>query len=207
MQRLLILMAAAATLAACAPAYDPDEVGTHAWQCEQSGYLVSTADLTGAGLWLFGDDDVLLLQPADEGWKKDDVRFSWTDGQATLNGANGTESCTENRRASVRESAKFRGVDFWGTGNEPPWRLELSATELLLYTGYESTERRFEMGRPEVDVENSTTTYSTDNGDDALDLTIKGGGCADSMTGEFFSTTVEIMLNGERLFGCGTALH
>jgi uncharacterized membrane protein len=86
-------------------------------------------------------------------------------------------------------------MDFWATGNEPPWQLEIGSEEIRLKTGYESTITAFPPVTPVISADNSQATYSTRGKDSLLEIEINGGSCSDSMSGEHFESSVTIQLD------------
>ena len=51
------------------------------------------------------------------------------------------------------------------------------------------------------------TVLQGSTADHELFVTLRGGGCVDSMSGEEFETRVEVRLDGRSFPGCGQALH
>ena len=124
----------------------------------------------------------------------------------------GNESCMEDRRGSLVEDAKLRGVDFRATGNEPPWILEMGPAEIVVYTGYESVPHPFPAVEPRSDPDETLSEWATaDDSGRILHVAVwipaDGSACLDSMSGERFESTVEITLDDRTLVGCGRALH
>lgn len=189
----------------------------HAWHCGEI-YVVSKLDPSPQGevltLFLPGQTVRLPHVRAASGARYSDggVTF-WNQGQeATLERGGTSVVCAEDRRASVVEDAKLRGVHFRGTGNEPPWILELGPEEITVYTGYDATHNAFEMVEPRTDAETGASVWETvDAAGRRLTLTIgvtpDGGRCADTMSGQTYESTVEIVLDGTVLRGCGQPLH
>lgn len=133
----------------------------------------------------------------------------WTKGdEATLELQDGKViRCTENRRRSRIEDSKLRGNDYWATGNEPGWTLEIGPETTVLLTDYGETRYEFRTPEPRVDSEGRRTTYSTRDDGVQIVIRILGEPCHDSMSGEAFESTVEIQVGEQRLMGCGLALH
>ena len=117
-------------------------------------------------------------------------------------------NCKNNPRAAVWEAAKLRGVDYRALGQEPAWQLEISAEEgFLLATDYGANRLEFPYAEPEVNQAQRTTRYASQLGGNNLNITIKGERCTDSMSGETFSSRVEVVWQGKTLLGCGRPLH
>jgi uncharacterized membrane protein len=117
------------------------------------------------------------------------------------------ENCKNNPRAAVWEAAKLRGVDYRALGQEPAWQLEISSKGFLLLTGYGENRVEFPNVEPQVNQAERTTRYTSQLNGEAIDITIKGEECSDSMSGETFSSKVEVSWQGKMLSGCGRALH
>jgi len=192
---------------------------TRAWDCTNNGYVVTNPADNGKGLWIFLPGETLRLdadtaQPEYQ-FRKDTIAFGYTGQRAELSVAGVPDRCTENRRASIQEDAKLRGMDFWATGNEPPWKLEIGPEKILLNTGYESTVTEFPPTVPVSDDSIGKATYVTQGKAGLLAIEISGGGCSDSMSGESFASIVTIRLSTDTsteqattiLSGCGRALH
>ena len=117
-------------------------------------------------------------------------------------------NCKNNPRAAVWEAAKLRGVDYRALGQEPSWQLEISSERgFLLVTDYGANRVEFPYAEPEVDQAQRTTRFSSQLGGNSISITIKGEKCSDIMSGETFSSRVEVSWQGETLSGCGRALH
>jgi uncharacterized membrane protein len=118
------------------------------------------------------------------------------------------KNCKNNPRAAVWEAAKLRGVDYRALGQEPAWQLEISTGKgFLLVTEYGTNRVEFPYAEPEVNQVQRSTRYASQLGGNSINITIKGEECSDSMSGETFSSRVEVGWQGKTLFGCGRALH
>jgi uncharacterized membrane protein len=117
-------------------------------------------------------------------------------------------NCKNNPRAAVWDAAKLRGVDYRALGQEPAWQLEISAGEgFLLVTDYGENRVEFPYAEAEVNQAQRTTRYASQLDGNSIDITIRGEDCSDIMSGETFSSRVEVGWQGKTLFGCGRALH
>lgn len=205
---LLMMMPACGTGSPTAANVRANPINTQAWQCENSGYVVSSGARDSDSLWLFLPGKTLQLEPAGpDSYAVAGTTMSIDGLQATLTREGNSESCTENRRLSIREDAKLRGVDFWATGNEPPWRLEMSADLILVKTGYENERHEFPAVPQQTEPAARSSQWVTANDTETLSVVIEGQACADSMSGDSFGARVKLVLNGRELQGCGTALH
>ncbi len=182
----------------------------HGWQCGGE-YIVTKLEPDGdLVVFLPGDTRRLPQVRTASGARYADSSVSfWGQGaQATLERGSGSVSCTENRRASLIEDAKLRGMDFRGTGNEPPWVLEMGPAGITVYTGYESEPHAFPPVDASVDPETGGSRWETRDADGrVLTVTISMGPCADSMADVEFESTVRLDLDGLPLYGCGQPLH
>ena len=116
--------------------------------------------------------------------------------------------CKNDPRAAVWEAAKLRGVSYRAVGQEPPWILDIHRENgFLLSTGYERNEARFPYTEPESNAAQRSASYRSKLDDEQISITIKGEPCHDSMSGEAFSSRVEVEWRGQTLRGCGRALH
>jgi len=123
-------------------------------------------------------------------------------------GGNVLRNCTNDPRAAVWEAAKLRGISYRAVGQEPPWVLEIDREHgFMLSTGYAVNRHRFPYREPVSDTQQQITSYRTEVQGEAIVITIKGETCRDSMSGEVFGSRVEIEWRGQRLRGCGRALH
>jgi uncharacterized membrane protein len=185
-----------------------------AWNCDKLGYVVSAHRDSPSNLWLFLPETTLQLQRsttnAEQGFTAGSTSFYPHGNSADLQYSGTTYSCFENRKASIREDAKLRGVDFWATGNEPPWQLELNTEQIIVKTGYESSRHIFTGTTPGIDANDEgtpTTLYQSENASQKLSVWLTGAPCVDSMSGEQFPTQVEIRMGTMLLRGCGRPLH
>ena len=163
-------------------------------------------------VWLFLPERTVKLprvRSASGAKYSDGKTVFWTQGQeARIELSDGQVwACAENRRRSVIEDAKLRGMDFWATGNEPGWTLEIGPDSLVLVTGYGAERHVFPGTEPQVDNDAGIATWQVEAAGHALRAVLTGGGCRDDMSGEAFETAVNVVFDGASLRGCGTALH
>ncbi len=182
-----------------------------AFDCADGTYVV--AEFRGI------QDDVVVFLPgktvflpqveAASGAKYSDgdVVF-WSKGhEAVLEWNGATTHCVKNGPASVIEKAKLGGADFWATGNEPGWTLELFSDHLVLVTNYGELRIEVPVGEPIEDPMARTTVFSATSEEHEVVVTLRGDSCADDMSGQPFPTTVELLLDGRTYRGCGQPLH
>ena len=185
---------------------------TYVFACEKGYHFAARIEHGDA--WLFLPERTLRLSKT-----AGDTGAVYSDGQTrfTVNGENArlkihdTEyrACTNNRNAAVWEHAKLNGVDFRAVGHEPPWILQLTrGKEIVLRLGYDNRELHFPATAPVTDTEERSASYSTDNEQHTLSLSLTAKRCHDSMTSASYGTTVHFILDGEEQYiGCGRFLH
>ena len=200
-----------ATTVPAPPNPSPLHLEAFGYDC-QGNYVVAHFKPGSNGVWLFLPSLTLMAPqlPSGSGARYSDgtVTF-WSKGEtALLDMGDGVDlQCTEDRRRSLVEDAKLRGMDFRGTGNEPPWVLEMDSEELILFTGYDRLRYRFpNHGHKDGPQERESLWHSSRDGH-TVEIILTGLECADSMSGEQFETRVQITLDQMVWTGCGQALH
>jgi len=109
-----------------------------------------------------------------------------------------------------RENNESKAVqaDFRAVGNEPGWNLEIRNQEkIILVTNYGSKKYEFDLPEADTDMTTSTTRYKAELAGQEMILTISAENCQDTMSGEEFTSKVEVVFNGKTLRGCGRARH
>jgi len=184
---------------------------TYVYMCSDDSRF--TARIEGETAWLFLPSGTISLPhvEAASGAKYSDgtVTF-WGKGEsAMLEGVSSPRvECKNDRAQAIWEDAKLRGADFRATGNEPGWYMEISRSYgIVLVTNYGSDRYQFAPSEPSSDAASRTTKYEANDGGHELVISLDGKRCTDSMSGEQFETTVTVMINGNKLNGCGKALH
>jgi putative lipoprotein len=131
----------------------------------------------------------------------------WNKGrEATLDIDGRSARCVQNRRRSIAEDARARGVEFRATGNEPGWTFELFADHLVFIEAYGA--RRVTTPRPGRQSESASgdEVYVANTEGHQLTVRIRPTPCADSMSGDGHASTVQVELDGTTYRGCGDAL-
>lgn len=109
---------------------------------------------------------------------------------------------------AIWEHAKLNGVDFRAVGNEPGWYLEIrNGDKIVFISDYGTSRYEFAASEPLTDQKKHTNIYQTDAGGKNLRVVIEGRQCRDTMSGEYFETTVRVRLDQKKYQGCGRALH
>jgi uncharacterized membrane protein len=132
----------------------------------------------------------------------------WNKGrEATLEIDGRVSRCIENRRRSLAEDARARGVELRATGNEPGWTLELFSDRLVLVEGYGA--QRTTVPRPP---RRTGSTAAEDvyvaegQGRRRLIVRTRPGVCVDTMSGDRHAVTVDLEVDGKAYRGCGDTL-
>jgi len=184
-----------------------------AYECDDGFYLVAEYRPDDDTIYLFLREGGAILAhvPSGSGAKYHDpdagVTFWEKGGEASLISGEAERRCVENRRRSIVESAKLRGADFWGTGNEPGWSVEVYPDRVVWITDYGRTRHEARVPRPAVDPSGRVATYAGSSAGHELVVTLRGEPCVDSMSGESFATSVEVGLDDRTYHGCGQPLH
>jgi len=102
--------------------------------------------------------------------------------------------------------ARANGVDFRGVGQEPGWMIDVyQQNRILLLLDYGDSLTEFPLPTPTYPVEGATR-YETQADGKSLVVTIRRFPCQDAMSGEAFPSTVEIVIDGRTLNGCGRSV-
>src|SRR5690606_25787470 len=104
------------------------------------------------------------------------------------------------------EVARLLGLDFHGVGQEPGWIVEIDAgrmIRLLLDYG----ERRVQLPAPEpIRQPDGGLVYEIRAPEHSVRVVIEDRACQDVMSGEEFSQTVVVTIDGHEYRGCGRFL-
>lgn len=104
------------------------------------------------------------------------------------------------------QEARAAGVDFRGIGQEPGWMIDIYRdTRIRVLLDYGETRIDFPLTAPTYPVE-GTTRYDTHMNGRTLAVTIRRFPCQDAMSGENYPSTVEILIDGRTLNGCGRSV-
>jgi len=189
----------------------PRILPTIVYECDDSTVVVTQLDAPSGGLWVFLPEETVLLPhvPAASGAYYSNGAVSvWSKGsQAMIEVSSVQRRCTENRRRSVIEDAKLRGNDFWASGNEPGWTLEIGPEFTVLRTEYGQTLYTLRTRSPETSAEARRSTYDLEVQGTRVRIVVEDQPCNDSMSGEAFPSTVTVEVGERTLYGCGLALH
>lgn len=112
------------------------------------------------------------------------------------------------RESNTPAEPKSAQAGFRAVGNEPGWHLEIrDQAQIILVTNYGSEEYAFDLPDAETDTVAKTTRYQVKQAGQEMTLTISAETCQDSMSGEEFSSKVEVVYQGKTLQGCGQLRH
>lgn len=142
--------------------------------------------------------------------------FHYSDGKVSLQGQGDQailtvsgkhRSCQIDRRKSLWEDSRYRGADLVAMGNEPGWKLELSLQGDMLYIGSYGTES-FRMPTPRATRSgNGPYVFAARDAEHSLWVSIEGKPCQDTMKGDRFEFSVNLIADGKPLEGCAVMLN
>jgi uncharacterized membrane protein len=211
------LLSLCVVVACAAEQEKPSPSATYSYQCDGAAQTIVVI-LSGDRGHLFSREasQPLRRDPGARAFVGDDVYYlpdqspdlaPGQSAQITIMG-NSYRDCKNDARAAVWEAAKLRGVSYRAVGQEPPWILEIDRENgFFLSTGYAGDKLQFPYTEPVSDPVLRSGRYVSELDDERIGITIIGQPCRDSMSGEAFSTRVEIEWRGQTLRGCGRALH
>jgi heat shock protein HslJ/uncharacterized membrane protein len=195
-------------------ALSPGPLRAYAFECPggPSFVMVNTEPGTGTG------ESIELALP-DRRYRLPRVRTAsgaryadrgisvWSKGQEAILDLEGrVYACRENRRRSILEDARRRGVEFRASGNEPGWTFQLLSDHMVFLGRYGAervtTPRPLAQRHPE----GRETVYAAVTEAHRLTVRIRDASCVDSMSGDRYAATVEIELDGQAYRGCGEGL-
>jgi uncharacterized membrane protein len=193
----------------------PAELKTFAYNCFRNGYVVADFRHSVKSVWLFLPGTTVELPKADDSsstgstalFSNGTIRFQRTANEASLETPDGTDQCIENRARSILEDAKLRGVDYWATGNEPGWILEIDSDEIRFTTAYGTTLHSFPFRGHKVIEGTRKVIYSSENPNHSISVELDGYPCTDSMSGKVYETSANVILDSTLYPGCGRGLH
>jgi membrane-bound inhibitor of C-type lysozyme len=219
----LITVSLLSAIVGCSPIY-PDkaanadekpvpgtDIQTFVYECPDGYSFVARTQNDQVWLFLPGETVDLPRVTSASGVKyaAGNITF-WSKGDDALVETADTShtGCKNNRARAIWEHAKLNGVDFRATGNEPGWHLEISnQRDILLVTDYGQTTYQFKSAILKSEPHARSAVYNARNQQASVEIVITAAPCHDSMSGEAFSSTVSILVNGKRLEGCGRPLH
>jgi len=104
------------------------------------------------------------------------------------------------------ESARAAGVDFRAVGQEPGWLLDIYQRDRIRFL-WDYGEQLADFGlSPPTYPQEGVTRYEVYSDGRALVVTIRRFPCQDGMSGEAYPSTVEVVIDGRTLNGCGRSV-
>jgi uncharacterized membrane protein len=104
----------------------------------------------------------------------------------------------------VWEEARARGITFRAIGQEPGWVLEIiEGRTISLLTNHGEDELVVPAPRAMTSADGRVVTYHAVTEAHDVRILIRAEPCSDAMSGERFSTTVEVLVDGVTYHGCG----
>lgn len=108
--------------------------------------------------------------------------------------------------APAWDDARAEGVDFRAIGQEPGWMLDIYREgKITLDWDYGQSKAEFPLVQADA-AQEGASRYNTQAGGHALVVTIRRYPCNDAMSGAAFPSTVEVIIDGQTLQGCGRSL-
>lgn len=104
------------------------------------------------------------------------------------------------------ETARSAGVDFRAVGQEPGWLLDIYTRGIIKFAwDYGDNYAEFAIAEPTYPQEGATR-YEAQSDGIALVVTIRRFPCNDGMSGQAYPSTVEVVVDGRTLNGCGRSV-
>jgi heat shock protein HslJ len=118
----------------------------------------------------------------------------------------GTEPEIGGTTGTPWEQARLRGVEFRAIGQEPGWNLEIDQGREIRYVG-DYGDTNITVPAPDADVDSAgAIVYHATNNAHELHIVIRPTACQDVMSGEAFTHSVSLTVDGRELQGCGRVL-
>jgi heat shock protein HslJ len=129
-------------------------------------------------------------------------------GQARLDDVGTShEDCEGIRADNPWAAARLMGITFRAVGQEPGWTIDIVPQRQLRYSGdYGATRILFPAAEPVRDDSAGSVTFQVDTTGHSLVMVVRTEPCQDSMSGEEFTHSVEVQVNGDSLRGCGRGI-
>jgi len=104
------------------------------------------------------------------------------------------------------ELARAAGIDFRAVGQEPGWILDIyTQARMRLMWDYGESSAEFPLAQPTYPQEGATR-YDAQTESHRLAVTIRRFPCQDAMSGAPYPATVEVVIDGRTLQGCGKSV-
>lgn len=104
------------------------------------------------------------------------------------------------------DDARAQGVDFRAVGQEPGWLLDIYTRGLIKFSwDYGDNYAEFAVADP-TSPQEGATRYEAHADGRTLVVTIRRAPCSDAMSGQPYPATVEAVIDGRTLNGCGRSV-
>ena len=104
------------------------------------------------------------------------------------------------------EGARAAGVDFRAVGQEPGWLLDIYTRGIIKFAwDYGENYAEFAVADPDTSQEGATRYEASSDGR-MLAVTIRRAPCQDAMSGQPYPSSVEVVIDGRTLIGCGRSV-
>ncbi|MGQ0533735.1 MAG: COG3650 family protein [Caulobacteraceae bacterium] len=104
------------------------------------------------------------------------------------------------------DGARGAGVDFRAVGQEPGWMVDIyTQNRIVALLDYGESLIEFPRAEPTYPIEGSTH-YETQDDGHRLSIIIRRSPCQDAMSGENYPATVDVVIDGRTLNGCGRSV-
>lgn len=106
----------------------------------------------------------------------------------------------------AQDGLRAAGVDFRAVGQEPGWILDIYTRGIIkVVWAYGEHYAAFAVEPPDTSQEGATRYEGSSDGR-SLVVTIRRAPCQDAMSGEAYPSTVEVVIDGTTLNGCGRSV-
>lgn len=120
-----------------------------------------------------------------------------------LEAATAGDQASNLARMPAPNGLRAAGVDFRAVGQEPGWILDVYTSGIIkMIWAYGENYAEFPAGTPNT-AQEGATRYEANAGGRSLTVTIRRAPCEDAMSGEAYPSTVEVVIDGATLSGCG----
>jgi heat shock protein HslJ len=124
---------------------------------------------------------------------------------------NTTSTPLDSSFTAFLQRKKAEGFDFFATGQEPGWSLEIDSTNLIRFTSDAMPVVNSPWIAPTT--KENTTTYTTSTESATMEISIVQGACADMMSGQLYTHAVTVIIKRgtdkdfKTFKGCGTFVN
>lgn len=181
------------------------------WRCEDGTRLITDGRPAAQEITLRLPERTVTLNREETAsgarYGDGEITFRPEGRSATLEIGDARVACTEDRPASIIESARREGVKVWASGNEPGWNLEIRPRRMVFVTGYGAERVETPAVEPESGTAAAETVYRAATELHTLTVALRDAECVDSMSGTRYPVAVRVELDGTAYQGCGRRLN